>query len=373
MKILQIAPYFPPYPGGQEKYVYYLSRALVKNGHQVTVLTSNYPPRKSFEIVDGIHIYRFPHWGRPLRNPITPTMIYVPPHISFDIIHAHNEHSFAANVAVVVKKYKKKPLVLTHHGQLTFSSTVADLFCKLYEETFSRIVFNNADQITVAVPSEKEHLLQRYKLKDRIEIVPVGIDLGDWDISAHPIPKNPWEGKKIVLVATQLIKRKGIHFLIQAWPNIIAHHPDTMLLIAGTGQDEKWLKQMVIRRKMTSSIVFMGNMDRHSLAAIYAIADVFVLPSLSEGQPTCILEAWAFAKPVVATAIDGIKDYYSDAAILVEPANPQALAKAINYLLENPLYGHELGKRGKTLIKDFQWEHLLPKMLMVYTKALARV
>ena len=88
MRILQLVPYFPPYIGGQERYVYNLSKYLVRMDHEVHIITSNFPKSEEQEIMDGITIERHKCLARPFRNPITPTFLTLGKKIKkFDVVH----------------------------------------------------------------------------------------------------------------------------------------------------------------------------------------------------------------------------------------------------------------------------------------------
>jgi glycosyltransferase involved in cell wall biosynthesis len=377
MHILQVTPYFPPYPGGQERFVYALSRELVRKGHRVTVLTSNFPKGDAEEVVEGIRIFRFPCLARPLRNPITPQMVWtrkIPDDI--DLIHAHNEHSFASNIAPWINRRINKPLVITCHGTLVFDSRLADSIRWIYSRTVGKAMFRFADRITVATPSEKRRIISEYGIRaDRIDLVPVGIDLQLWDAAAlaqksTERPNFDFSGKKIILVATQLIKRKGIQYLIKAMPAIVSREPNVILAIAGSGSDENYLRELVAELRLEPHVDFIGQLEMAGLAAVYQRADVFVLPSLGEGQPTCIMEAWAYSKAVVATRIEGVVDYFDGAAMLVPPADPASLADAVVRLLNDRRLAAEIGARGRHLVESsFTWEQVGGRMLATYMAA----
>jgi glycosyltransferase involved in cell wall biosynthesis len=379
MHILQMAPYYPPYPGGQERYVRSLSRMLVQSGHRVTVITSDYPPgcpRVSVE--DGIQVFRFRTVLRLFRNPITPGMIFPPRQIrDFDLIHAHNEHGFSSNAAVLLKRLSRKPLVLTSHGNLVYGSRIPDAACSVYEATFGRIVFGQADRITVATPSEKERIVAESGVpREKIEVIPVGIDTVYWNSFAETakLPAamekiNP--DTKVILVATQLIRRKGIDHLIRAIPAVGKQLENFVVVLAGSGDAEKELKSLTGSLHLERRVIFLGRLFENELTAVYRRADIFVLPSIGEGQPTCILEAWLQAKPVVATDISGVSDYYRDAAILVPVADSPALAEAILRILQHPHIGMELGRKGRRLVESaFEWRVLVKSMVSLYESAM---
>ena len=378
MRILQIAPYFLPYLGGQERYVYYLSRELVRKGHEVTVVTANYPQGAEREEIDGIQIHRHRCLARPLRNPIAPGMLQAGKLAKqFDLIHAHNEHSSAANIAAWIKHRCKCPLVITSHGELVFGSKSADLFRNLYWNTLGKMTLKSADRITVATPSEKNRLVDQLKLNpDTIDLLPVGIDLEYWDsqLTANSDTfkrTHQLSGRKILLVATQLIKRKGVGYLLEAMPAIIQAHPDALLAIAGSGDEEQNLNQQTVTLGLTHHTRFLGQLNDQQLAQAYQSADLFILPSLSEGQPTCVMEAWAFSRPVVATRITGVVDYFDKTAMLAEPKNPASLAASIITLLSNPELAQNLGARGRKLVESrFCWNQLIDQAITTYQSTL---
>jgi glycosyltransferase involved in cell wall biosynthesis len=379
MNIVQIAPYYPPYLGGQERFVFSLSRQLARMGHDVTVLTSGFPDQLPHRFEDeGIRVFRYRPLIRPLRNPISPGMLLFPQSIDqADVIHTHNEHSFSSNAAVLLGLRYKKPVVLTVHGRLVMASRVEDFVVNIYENTISRVVFRAAAGITVITPSERERLFGNYHLPEtQVTFIPVGIDLDHWDsLRAAPHSANAWENyvrdKKVILVAAQLVRRKGIDFLIRAMPRILSAAPDTILLIAGSGNEESNLRQLADSLDLKDRVLFLGRIYDEELSAAYQAADVFVLPSLSEGMPTCVMEALAHEKPVVATRIDGARDCFSEVADLVAPADSDALADGVLRVLSDPARAIARGKAGRLLMeKEYTWLVVAGKMVAVYEAAI---
>jgi glycosyltransferase involved in cell wall biosynthesis len=379
MNILQISPYYRPYPGGQERYVHALSRALVNAGHWVTVLTSDYPEARPLRFEeDGVRVIRFRTLVRLFRNPVTPGMLFLPSEVGdFDLIHAHNEHAFSSDAAVLLKHSSRKPLVLTSHGNLVFGSRIPDAVRRLYYATIGKAVFRQADRITVATPSERERIMADAGIRrGKIEVLPVGIDLQYWN-SFLPRAELPSALRllspttKVILIATQLIRRKGIEHLIRAFPEIRKRYPDSVVALAGSGDAERDLRDLAAGLRLDDRVLFLGRLFEVELTAAYRRADVFVLPSIGEGQPTCILEAWMHAKPVVATDIPGVSDYYREAALLVPPADSPALAEAVLQILGDPQWARALGERGKKLVEsNFDWPIVVKRMLELYALVL---
>jgi glycosyltransferase involved in cell wall biosynthesis len=380
MHIIQMAPYFPPYLGGQERFVFNLSRQLVRKGHAVTVLTSRYPgnvPARSEE--EGIQVFRSRDLMRPLRNPISPGLLFPPQYFrQADVIHAHNEHSFASVAAVILGRRFGKPVLLTVHGRLVLGSRLGDFVVGCYEKTVSRMIFGAAAGITVATSTEKEWLCRKFQLPEaRITVIPVGVDLSYWDTLRTASPTDyAWQpearGKRVILVATQLIQRKGIDYLIRAMQKIATAEPDSILLIAGSGSEEASLRRLSHALNLDDRIRFLGRIFDAELSAVYRAADVFVLPSLSEGLATCVMEAWAHEKPVVATRIDGAKDSFPDVADLVAPADSDALAEGVLGVLRDGKRAAEKAKAGRRLMEEeYTWPVVAARMVSAYEAVIA--
>jgi glycosyltransferase involved in cell wall biosynthesis len=78
------------------------------------------------------------------------------------------------------------------------------------------------------------------------------------------------------------------------------------------------------------------------------------------------MEAWTFSVPVIATAIDGVKDYFSDAAVLVEPSNHSLLADSIIKVMSDKEFATDLGQRGHKLVTGFAWNRIANQIINVY-------
>jgi len=180
LKVIQLAPYFVPYRGGQELYVLRLSRWLEKMGHEVEVVTSNFPPTKDSEEVQGITVRRLRCIGRILRNPLTPGFLALGKYLNdCDVVHAHNEHSSASICAAFLRLSKEIPLVLTCHGQLRFNEPVSDSLERIYTKTFGREVFRLADGIIALTPSDKEYIASLGVDSEKIRVIPNAVDLSE--------------------------------------------------------------------------------------------------------------------------------------------------------------------------------------------------
>ena len=381
MKIVQFAPYFIPYTGGQENYIYNLSTHLVKNANQVNILTANYPECKAKESVKGILVSRYPCFARPLRNPIVPKLLSPDENISdYDIIHTHNEHSFAAMAAARISKKKNTPLIVTCHGQLRFDNPLYDSIERLYNRSLGRSVFEKADAIVALSSSDKGYISSFGIDKDKIVIIPNAIDPAELDryrLRSDELETfKEWynlSGKRIVLYVGQIIQRKGISYLLKSIPLILqGSKEEPVFVFVGKGDALKDSLCLAQELGIEKNVIFTGPVSARDLVAFYQIADIFVLPSLSEGLPTSILEAMHFGLPVVSTDIPGVKDHFNDFAILVPPKNELALSNAIISVLDDEDFASMLSRRGRKLVLDkYTWDNIVGCYELLYSKVMA--
>jgi len=380
LRILQLVPYFPPYIGGQERYVYNLSKYLVRMGHEVHIVTSNFPKTKEHEIIEGITVERYRCLARPLRNPITPGFLTLGKKIKeFDVVHTHNEHSFAAMMATYFRRRTNVPLILTCHGQLRFGNFFADKFESIYSRSVGRRILDTVDAICVNSTMDKDYLLSLDRdLITKIKVLSNAIDPQFLEnLDSKPVHSELVEqikcDSKIILYVGRLIRRKGLEWLIKAI-NIIVNElnrNDISVVLVGNGEDKTYFRDLVNKYCLNNRVLFLGEMSDCELVHYYKNSNVFVLPSLSEVCPTVVLEAMYFGLPVIATDIPGVKDHFNDVALLVPPKNENRLADAIIKLLDDEKLKGRLSKTGEELVKrKYTWDVVSREYEKVYIELL---
>ena len=126
--------------------------------------------------------------------------------------------------------------------------------------------------------------------------------------------------------------------------------------------------QIEIKKFINVPIEFTGGVERKDIAKFYALADIFVLPTLGDNFPLTVLEAMACKVPIVATSVGGIPEIIEDrvSGLLCDSRDPQSLAKAILFLLDNPKAGREI---SGTAYNQFIKKYTLEKMINRYESA----
>jgi len=174
---------------------------------------------------------------------------------------------------------------------------------------------------------------------------------------------------RLVVAVGNLYPVKGHQYLVDALALISTKYPQLHVAIAGRGELEEALRSRAVDLHLTDRLHLLGL--RSDIPAILAAADIFALPSLSEGLPLALVEAMFAALPIVATTVGEVAAVLEDgqAGMLVEPGDMHALASALDRLLSDPARAHALGKRAADHARAY---YALPKMVGRYAKLYER-
>lgn len=391
LKIVQVCSYFPstqwtPFYGGIESYVYNLSKFLVKNGHKVTVLTSKIPKKlPKTENINGIRIMR-------ISTPIMAGGFPLMPHLFLklltaskdaDIIHGHINSPTIIEHAALVSKIMDVPLVVTYHADPIMQDITVKL-PKYVQRILHKywiivdLILRRAKKIIATTPLylQKSKILRNFL--EKVVVIPNSIDFNFFkETQASDIDifrkKYRLESNRIILFVGRLVKYKGLEYLLKAMRTVIENFGDACLLIVGDGPLRKELENLTRKNALEKYVSFFGNIDSENLRIIYALSDIFVLPSISnsEGFGIVLIEAMAHAKPVIASDVGGVP-YVVKAGInglLVPPKDYEMLGKRIIELLSDTNKAQELGRRGQEYVKsNYAWRSTIKRIVEIYTE-----
>lgn len=360
MRILQIAPFYPPHVGGIEFHVEALSRKLVEAGHEVVVYTSNVPRRRTCEVINGVEVCRFGSLFSPLNNPVMPAMLLrLIRGGNFDVIHAHGYLHLSSNFSAMQRRLGGCPLVLTSHGAMLEYRGWKGSVERLYHRTLGKWTLRTVDRVIALTGTQADILVRLGADPGRVIVVPLWMDLSEFstqsDAEGFRLSHNLVD-RKVVLFVGGLQPRKGLRYLIDAAKDITER---ATIVIVGDEQptyagSRQVLQEQVRELNLDGKVLFLGNIARDRLGTVYSAADVFVLPSLAEGLPTVLLEAMSFGSCVVATDIPGNRDLVKDGinGTLVEARNPAALVEKIDLLLADDQLRARLGAQARRDIEE---------------------
>jgi poly(glycerol-phosphate) alpha-glucosyltransferase len=218
--------------------------------------------------------------------------------------------------------------------------------------------------------------IRAYGLRNPICIVPNGTDLP----SETPEPRsleNPFPaGRKVLLYLGRIHPKKNLVNLLQAWSLFQKSLTDGLekdewsLAIVGwdQGGHQEELRRCADELELNASVIFFGPQFGPQKAACYRYCDAFVLPSLSEGLPIVVLDAWANAKPVLMTAKCNLPDGFSFGAAMEIGAMPQNIAHGIKTLCEMSCDDRRImGQCGRALVEQcYSWPQIARQMRDVY-------
>jgi poly(glycerol-phosphate) alpha-glucosyltransferase len=184
-------------------------------------------------------------------------------------------------------------------------------------------------------------------------------------------------GRKVLLFLGRLHPKKGLLNLLRAWAacqRTVGESASWVLVVAGWDQDghEKLLRQAVLDLGIADGVVFAGSVFEERKVQAFQQADAFVLPSLSEGLPNAVLEAWSWRLPVLMTPQCNLPEGFDEgAAISVDPA-VESLCRGLSVLFRMTASEREqMGARGRRLVEQrFSWPVLTEEMTQVYRWAL---
>ena len=310
--------------------------------------------------------------------------------VKADVYEAHTVSGYGF-LRALRKRGVKKPFVQTVHGVLadeyaqasrrgspTLRAKLANFFMwqlsKLEEETAKNAT------LTVTISEYSAQKIRQFYGVDRtqIRIVPNGVDIQRFkpSISCEAIKRQIGiDSKLCVLFVGRLIPRKGLTYLVEAASYIVKEYPQTLFLIVGDGPLKNHVLAHLEKTKLSSNFVLLGDANEKLLPALYNCADVFVLPSIQEGQGIALLEAQATAKPVVAFDVGGVGEAVLDkeTGLLTKPDSSE-LADAVMKLLASWSLRETMGSNGrKFVVENFSWDICAQKLYKVYQEAQAAV
>lgn len=382
MKILQVTNFFKPSfeAGGVTKVAYSISKYLTKNGHDVTVFTTNRSLyHNNVEInksvnLEGMNIYYFENLRKyfPIKIPPIPyySLFVAKKKIKdFDIIHIHEHRTL---LAIIVHYYAKKyniPYVLQPHGSApTFEKK---RFKSVFDILFGNRILEDSFRMIALNEIEAGQLKSIGIDESKIKVIPNGIDTFEYmnlpSIGEFKKKYSVNETDKIILYLGRLNKIKGIDLLIESFYDIKKDMNNVKLFIVGPDDGFlSTLKAQVVDLSLEDSVLFIGPLfDKDKLEA-YVDADVYVLPSRYETFPNTVLEACLCGTPVIITDRCGISDIVDNNLGYVVKFDKNELVSVVLRFLNEDLK-HNMFFSCSSIVKtNFSWSRILFQIENLY-------
>ena len=404
MRIVQVSVgsvRMPPKEGSAPlQVIFNTSKHLAKLGHQVVILDRKYTKDDlSAGQLEGVEIVRLkvrqvpfgkaPGFVRFFLAELNAALFalgvssYLRKNSSnIDVIHMHLT-SIGLIVSILHRRLRKKMVYTCHLGEWELSERKLGLFEQL-NLFLDPCLMKCVSKIIALNDSAKERFVSKSKIDaDKIVVVHNGVDTDffrpDTEGADDARKKYGLDGKLVVLFVGRMSRLKGVENLLKAaniLVNRFAYRNVSFVLVGPFTFDptdkpinKEEMLGYIKQHQLDGNVVLTGSLLLEEVRALYAASDIFVLPSLAEGDPLVTLEAMASGKPVIGTKVGGIRNQIRDGwnGFLIDPANEQQLADKIRYLIDNPEERKKMGQNSRRYAEEeFDWSKVAEKLLKVY-------
>ncbi len=302
-----------------------------------------------------------------------------------DVIHAHSP---VLNAVAALRTHKKLGIPLIYEIRAFWEDAAADH--GTYGENSWRYRFvrgletwlcGRADHVTVICNGLRQDLIDRGLSSDKISVVPNGIDIeefNDCDSDKQLRVQYSLKDKKIIAFLGSFYRYEGLDLAVDAFRTLAEKYKDWILLLAGGGEMEAFLKEKVRELGLNDRVLFPGRIPHERIPGVYALSDILIYPRYSMRltelvTPLKPLEAMAMGKPIVASDVGGHKELIIDGrtGVLFPAGNATALASSIESMIIEKDPTMRLAQRGRDWVrKERTWEKTTEVCENVYQRVL---
>lgn len=389
MNILHVVPSFAPCfsHGGVVNASYQIAKKQVERGHNVVVYTTDSCNQRlkfdnNYNVdVDGIRVFYFKNISNTLKNRITidtpiSSINYLKKTIAdFDIIHIH-EHRHS--LAIATHRYAKKnnvPYVLQAHGSvLPFFQK--EQLKEIFDKLWGFDILYDASKVFALTDVEKDQYLKMGVSADKIEIVPLGINLDEYsnlpERGKFKSKYNIGENDKLILFLGRIHEIKGLDLLVNSFSQIQNENVE-LAIVGGDYGFKDELERLINNHNLKDKIIFPGVLTGTDKLEALVDCDIFVMPSRYESFTTSGLEAMACSKPLILTKNNHIQTWVKDTVGLVCEFDEKELSECIETLLNDDELCENFGKCGRELIeKKYDWNKISKQIEEIYENCIIK-
>lgn len=370
MKILFVNFEFPPIGGGGGNATAYIFGQFVeKSDLEVDLVTSSAGPvDEQYEFAKNIRVHRLSvgkktlhFWKqREILKYIWRAHRYVgklSKSAGYDVCHAF--FGFPSGYVAFLRRQRIPYLVSLRGSDVPgFNARFSAQY--VFLKPIFRRIWSNANTV-VANSIGLRDLANEFMPDLDIRVIPNGVDTDEF----HPASTSLSNSSRILCVS-RLIRRKGVHHLIEAMPAIIEANKAAKLTVIGEGDYFPRLVERVNVLGISKNVEFRGLIPHEKLAAEYRSAALYVQPSFYEGMSNTVLEAMASGLPIVVSSKGGNEELYRENCVTVPFRDPKALADAVVELLRDNARLQAMGARSREIALGFSWQAVADRYLEVY-------
>jgi len=298
----------------------------------------------------------------------------------FDVIHLHSWRNFQD---LIVHHYAEKfsvPYILQAHGSLPIIGSQQKIK-QIYDRSYGSLLLRDATKVVAFNKEEADQYTHLSVPKEKIAIIPNGIDLSNYVNLPEP---NLFKKKygipaktKIILYLGRLNKTKGIDFLITSYSNMVKTHKETDMLLVIAGPDDgyfDYLKSLTQKLEIANRVIFTGLLTEQEKICAFVDSSVVVYLSYFEPFGLVTFEAAASSKPIIVSSNTPMAMVINKGkfGLSVKYDDKIELAEKIASLINDESLQQEMGKMGRSFVfKNYDWTNILPKLEKVYSDVLA--
>jgi len=352
MRILTALTYYRPYVSGLTVYTERLVKAFARQGHQVTVLTSQFDrslPRE--EVRDGVFIVRAPVMMRISKGVIMPTIGALATKLvsENDVVHLHLPQFDAAGIALR-GRFMNKPTVLTYHCDVKLPPGLFNKMANYAVDLMNHIAALSAHRIVTYTEDYAKNSPYASRYSGKVHTILPPVELPETSIEAvgRFAQKERLDGRGPVIgMAARFAAEKGVEVLLGALSLLEKAYPNAVVLYAGQykavlGEEEYAgrLFPVIEKYRERDQWQFLGTLEPREMAAFYHNLDVLVVPSLNSTESFGLvqIEAMMNGIPVIASDLPGVRQPVSITGMgqVVPRGDAKRLAQAIQEVFERP-------------------------------------
>ena len=309
--------------------------------------------RFSRRIIDEVYRYADAAYGIALRE-------------QFDLIHAHDWTSYLAGVAA--KLATGKPLVLHVHATAFDQAGSNNVDPDIY--AVERRAFHNADSIVAISNYTKGIVVDKYGIDpDKVSVIHNGIKPYSPPLLPSVLYDVKAQGKKIVFYNGRITIQKGVDYFVRAARRVIDTDPQVMFVISGWGDMEHQIMHLVGELGLSQHVIFAGALWDEERDRMYQVADLLVMPSVSEPFGLVPLEAIQHGTPVLISKQSGVAEVLTH-ALKVDFWDTEEMANKILSALRYGVMNRQLVEEGRKELLRITWRRAAEKVLALYKKLL---
>jgi glycosyltransferase involved in cell wall biosynthesis len=321
VRILTVLTYYRPHTSGLTIYAERLAKALLRRGHEVTVLTSQFEDGLPLEeMQDGLRIRRVPVALRISKGVLMPSLGRTASEETrkHDALLLHLPQFDAAGLALR-GRLQKKPTVIIYHSDLTLPPGLFNRLVNFVVNTMNGLAARFTHRISSYTEDFASHSPYLRRFREKVRVIAPAVEIpgaSAAEVKEFTAQHNPEDRHPVIAMATRFAAEKGVELLLQGLPAVLDKFPKAKVFFAGQyenvlGEESYWqrLWPQIEKYIQAGQWKFLGTLSMQEMAAFYPNIDLLVVPSTNSTETFGFvqIEAMMNGKPVVASDLPGVR------------------------------------------------------------------